>query len=135
LLLDSASGSISSHVAAAWDIMPTFAEILKMDTTTDGISFLPELTGEKQVETHNYLYWEFPENEGSIAIRMDNWKGIIENVHKGNKNMQLFDLYTDPAELFDVAKQYPDIVTRLEEKIREAHVRAEVERFRFPFEK
>jgi arylsulfatase len=58
------SGSISSHVAAAWDIMPTFAEILKMDTTTDGISFLPELTGEKQVETHDYLYWEFPENEG-----------------------------------------------------------------------
>jgi arylsulfatase len=66
---------------------------------------------------------------------MDNWKGIIENVHKGNKNMQLFDLYTDPAELFDVAKQYPDIVIRLEEKIREAHVRAEVERFIFPFEK
>lgn len=129
------SGSISSHVAAAWDIMPTFAEILKMNTTTDGISFLPELTGEKQVETHDYLYWEFPENEGSIAIRMDNWKGIIENVHKGNKNMQLFDLYTDPAELFDVARQHPDIVARLEAKIGEAHVRAGVERFRFPLEK
>lgn len=129
------AGSISNHMTAVWDIMPTFAEILKMNVATDGISFLPELTGKKQIKTHDYLYWEFPENTGSIAIRMANWKGIIENVHKGNKNMQLFDLCADPSELFDVAKQYPDIVTQLEEKIREAHVKAEVEKFRFPFDK
>lgn len=129
------AGSISNHMTAVWDIMPTFAEILKMNVATDGISFLPELTGKKQIKTHDYLYWEFPENTGSIAIRMANWKGIIENVHKGNKNMQLFDLCADPSVLFDVAKQYPDIVTQLEEKIREAHVKAEVEKFRFPFDK
>ncbi len=115
--------------------MPTFADILKTNADTDGISFLPELTGKKQIETHNYLYWEFPENDGSIAIRMENWKGIIRNVHKGNKVLQLFDLYSDPAELFDVARQHPDIVARLEAKIGEAHVRAGVERFRFPLEK
>lgn len=118
------SVSISSRVAA-WDVIPTFAEILEMDAATDGISFLPELTGKEQIETHDYLYWEFPENNGLMAIRMDRWKGIIENVHNGNKNTHLFDL----------AKQHPDIVNRLEEKILEAHVRADVEKFRFCFEK
>jgi len=125
-------GFISNHVAAAWDIMSTFAEILNVNVATDGISFLPELTGKKQAKIHDYLYWEYPENDGSIAIRMGRWKGLIENVKKGNNQMQLFDLYADPAELFDIAKQYPDIVARLDEKIHQAHVISEIEKFRLP---
>ena len=127
-------GSISNHLTAAWDVVPTFGELLKFKTTTDGISFLPILLGKKQIKTHDYLYWEFPENNGTIAVRKNNWKGIIENVHKGNTKLQLFDLYTDPTEMFDIANQYPDIVVQLKDIIHEAHVKSEVKKFRFPFE-
>lgn len=121
---------VSNLVSAAWDIMPTFAEILKLTILTDGISFLPELIGLKQIKTHDYLYWEYPENGGSIAIRMDNWKGIISNINKGNKKMQLFNLNSDPSELFDLADQYPNIITLLKEKIRKTRISPEVDKFK-----
>lgn len=128
-------GRVSNHISAAWDIMPTFAEILGTEVLTDGLSFLPELTRSKQAETHDYLYWEYPEGKGSIAIRMHNWKGIVNDVNKGNENMQLFDLNADPSELFDLAKQYPDIVALLKENIRREHVTPQVEKFKFIFDK
>lgn len=126
---------VSNHISAAWDIMPTFAEILETDVLTDGLSFFPELIGSKQTKTHDYLYWEYPESGGSIAIRMHNWKGIINNINKGNERMQLFDLYTDPSESFNLANQYPDIITLLKENISRAHVSPEVEKFKFIFDK
>src|SRR5690606_20866236 len=41
------AGSVSHHVSAFWDVMPTIADLLdvEMEVTTDGISFLPELLG------------------------------------------------------------------------------------------
>lgn len=128
-------GRVSNHISAAWDIMPTFAEILGTDISTDGLSFLPELTGSKQAKTHDYLYWEYPEGKGSIAIRMHNWKGIINNVNEGNENVQLFDLNTDPSESFDLANQYPHIITMLKDKIRNARTSPEVDKFKFIFDK
>lgn len=126
---------ISNHISAAWDIIPTFAEILESNILTDGISFLPELIGVKQIQTHDYLYWEYPEGKGSIAIRMRNWKGIISNINEGNERMQLFDLNTDPSESFDLASQYPNIITLLKENIRRARVSPEVGKFKFIFDK
>lgn len=126
---------VSNHVAAAWDIMPTFAEMLGIDVVADGLSFFTELIGSNQAKTHDYLYWEYPEGKGSIAIRMHNWKGVINDVNEGNESMQLFDLNTDPSELFDLAKQYPDIVALLKENIRREHVRPQVEKFEFIFDK
>ncbi len=126
---------ISNHISAAWDVMPTFAEIIDTNISTDGISFLPELIGKKQIKTHDYLYWEFPENKGFIAIRMHNWKGIIKDVNESNEKMQLFDLNSDPSETFDLANEYPDIITLLKENIDRARVTPEVEKFKFEFEK
>lgn len=129
------SKRISSHVSAAWDIMPTLGEILDTDVLTDGISFLPELIGKEQTQVHNYLYWEYPENKGSIAIRMQNWKGIINNINEGNKTMQLFDLETDPWESFDLANQYPNIIKSLKQIISKTRTTPEIEQFKFIFDK
>ncbi|MGI6574066.1 MAG: arylsulfatase [Fermentimonas sp.] len=126
---------VSDHVCAAWDIMPTLAEILDVNVNTDGISLLPELIGLKQIKTHDYLYWEYPESGGSIAIRMHNWKGIISNINKGNERMRLFNLDSDPSESFDLANQYPDIIASLKENIRNARISPEVEKFKFIFDK
>ncbi|OIP83718.1 MAG: N-acetylgalactosamine-6-sulfatase [Porphyromonadaceae bacterium CG2_30_38_12] len=126
--------SFSDHISAFWDVMPTFAEIVRVKSpATDGISFLPTLLGKKQPK-HKFLYWEYPEYNGTIAVRKDNWKGIIQNVNKGNKELELFDLNSDPQEMFNVASNHPSIVKKMNEYIQESHTVSGVERFRFPFE-
>jgi arylsulfatase len=45
---------------------------INVPDNTDGISFLPELKGQKQI-VHNYLYWEFPETGGQQAVRQGKW--------------------------------------------------------------
>lgn len=129
------SKKISNHISAAWDIMATFADILDIEVESDGISFLPELLGDEQKQTHDYLYWEFPENDGSIAVRMGEWKGIIENVHKGNEVMKLYNLNSDPRELFDVSHQNPLITEKIKQLITVAHSPSVIEKFKFPFDK
>ena len=44
------SGSVSNHICAHWDLMPTFCELAKISEPnhTDGISYIPALTGKKQ---------------------------------------------------------------------------------------
>lgn len=126
--------SYSNHISAFWDVMPTLAEITNTKCpNTDGISFLPTLLNKPQ-KKHSFLYWEFPEKDGSIAVRMDNWKGILSNVNKGNKSLALFDICSDPQELFDVASTYPNIVKTIKEIINKSHTRSDVEKFRFSFE-
>ncbi|WP_336145759.1 hypothetical protein, partial [Klebsiella pneumoniae] len=63
-------------------------------THTDGISFLPELKGNaKTQKKHEYLYFEYPENGGQLAIRIGNWKGVKLDVrHHPEKHWLLFNL-------------------------------------------
>lgn len=122
-------GTTSNHISAFWDVMPTLAEIAGVKATdTDGISFLPTLVGKKQPE-HEYLYWEYPEGDGSKAIRMGNWKGYISNIKKGNKTMELFDLGIEPREQINVADKHPDIVKKMELKMKEAHEEPVIKKF------
>jgi len=122
--------TVSNHICAAWDVMSTVCALAGVETPkTDGISFVPELFGKKQ-KTHEYLYWEYPENNGSKAIRMGKWKGLIQNILKdGETKMMLFDLETDYREQIDVASQHPDIIKTLREKMAEAHDEPVIKRF------
>jgi arylsulfatase A-like enzyme len=124
-------GSVSEHISAFWDIMPTIAEIagLTVPEKVDGISFLPELLGKKQKQ-HEYLYWEFHEQGGKIAVRLGNWKAVKLNADKMPQGgIELYDLSTDEGESNNLAAIHPDIVTKMEEVIKEAHVASDV----FPF--
>ncbi|MFV0580527.1 MAG: arylsulfatase [Parabacteroides gordonii] len=125
------AGTVSNHICASWDVMPTICEMAGAVTPkhADGISFLPELTGGKQ-KVHKYLYWEYPEGGGSKAIRMGKWKGMILNIKKeGEGKMMLFDLEKDPCEQQDVSVQHPDIVKKMRKKMKEAHEDPIIERF------
>lgn len=129
------AGSVSNHISAFYDVMPTLSQIAQtVSPPTDGISFVPTLLGEKQQE-HPYLYWEFTENTGSIAVRKGKWKGLIPDAMKGNTEMQLFDLYHDPQEQFNLASSNPKIIEELNEIIKKEHQKSEIERFWFPFDK
>ncbi len=127
-------GSVSDHMSAFWDILPTFAEITGSEKPeiTDGISFLPELLGKKQKE-HEYLYWEFHEQGGKTAARMGNWKAVKRDINKVPQgNTELYDLSVDDVETNDISASHPDIVKRMEEIMKEAHIPSDI--FQFSFE-
>jgi arylsulfatase A len=125
-------GTNTDHISAFWDIMPTLAEITGLESPSgiDGISFLPTLLGKKGQKQHEYLYWEFHEQGGKMAVRMGNWKAVKRNVDKiPQGTIELYDLSADIGETTDVATNHPDIVERIEEIMKEAHTPSEV----FPF--
>ncbi|MET0298793.1 MAG: arylsulfatase [Flavitalea sp.] len=118
---------VSEHIAAFWDILPTFAELTqqKITTNTDGLSFVSELFGKRQ-EIHEQLYWEFHENGGRQALRMDQWKGYRENVIKDEfAPIELYDLRNDPGEKKNVARKFPGIVSRMREVMLLQHVESD----------
>mgnify|MGYP000545445033 CR=1 FL=1 len=86
------AGSKSDLISAFWDMLPTFAEIAKTEAPEqiDGLSILPTLLGNKQKE-HEYLFWDYPEYGGQQAVRMGKWKGIRNNIFKGNKKIELYN--------------------------------------------
>ena len=130
------AGSVSDHISAFWDFMPTFAEITGADVpeNIDGISFLPALLGKKKQKEHQFLYWEFHEQGGKIAVMMGNWKAVRRNVDKTPQGKtELYDLSNDIGETDDVASSHPEIVTRMEEIMKQAHTPSEI--FPFAYEK
>jgi arylsulfatase A-like enzyme len=128
-------GTTSDHISAFWDIMPTFAEIAGTPVTDgiDGISFVPVLLGKKNQKQHEYLYWEFHEQGGKAAVRMGKWKAVKLNLNKVPQGQtELYDLSSDIGETNNLADSHPDIVSRMEEIMKEAHTPSEI--FPFTFE-
>ena len=120
-------GSSSDHVAAIWDMLPTFCEAsgAPVPGDTDGISLLPELTGRPQAE-HEYLYWEYSSKGGQQAVRLGDWKGVRPQVTKNVEDLQLYDLKEDAGERENVAAEHPEVVARILKIMDEAHVPSEV---------
>ena len=123
-------GTKTDHISAFWDIFPTVADILgkEVGSEVQGISFLPTLTGEGIQLEHEYLYWEFHENGGRMAIRKGDWKAIIYQVaEKGS--IQLYNLAEDPGETTDVAAEHPEMVEEFRTLFHQARVPSEIFNF------
>ncbi len=116
-------GTTTDLVAGGVDFMATAADIVnvKLDTPTDGISFLPTLLGRNsEQKKHEYLYWEFYEQGSKQALRAGKWKAIRRPL--GTGPIEIYDVSKDIAEQNDLAKQRPDLVDRFENIFTEAHV-------------
>jgi arylsulfatase A-like enzyme len=128
-------GTVSNHISAFWDFLPTACEIAGVDNigNTDGISYLPVLKGERQ-EKHDYLYWEFMEKGGRQAIRKGNWKAVKYGM-TGNTDVpiQLFNLERDLGENMDIAAEHPEIIAEMDSLIQTS--RTPSIDFQFDFEK
>jgi len=121
------AGLVSHHVSAFWDLTPTLADISQssLPIQTDGVSFLPTLTGKGNQKKHDSLYWEYNIKGGNIAVRKGKWKGIIPNV-KGNTQMELYDIVSDQAEHNDIAAEYPEIVEQVKNIIAKEHMHSDL---------
>ena len=125
-----AEGSRTEHISAFWDFLPTVADIVgdKQVVNTDGISYLPTLQGDTTQEKHSHLYWEFHENNGTLAIRQGDWKGVIRNLSKGGV-MELYNLQDDLGEQNNVAASHPELVAELMVLLRESRTQSEDYKF------
>lgn len=130
-----AAGTVTDHVSAFHDILPTMADVTGQPSPEgiDGVSFLPTLLQAGTQRPHGYLYWEFHELDGRVAIRKGNWKGVRYRVaHDPRSPLELFDLSTDPGENNNIAAENPEVVSELDELIMGARTVSPIEKFNFP---
>lgn len=128
------AGAISHIQAAGWDMMPTFVELLGEDTNwrdeaMDGLSILPTLTGKGTQQEHDFLYWEFHEENGRQAVRAGDWKLIRQNIKNGNPTHELYNIAEDPHEDNDLAATYPDKVEELKAIMDREHTHSDMFNF------
>ena len=116
------AGSTSDTRLYFPDVLPTLCEIAgaKGPDKLDGISFRPLLVGEKQ-RTHEFLYWEFPSYGGQQAVITGDWKAVRQNLAKGVVKTELYDLSKDESEKDDVSAKHPDVLARLEKRMKDEH--------------
>jgi len=127
---DSKSNLISTH----YDVMATICDIVetKIPDDTDGISFLSTLLQNEEQKLHDYLYWEFPEYNGQVAVRMGKWKILWKDIKKGNKDIEVYNLDEDLNESTNIAEKHPEIIETFFKIIKKEHTTPEVERFLIP---
>jgi arylsulfatase A len=128
------AGKVSNHISAQFDLMATLSEMTGVKAwENDGISFLPTLLGnDNKQKKHEYLYFEFPEKGGQVAVRLGNWKGVKNNMKK-NKNApwEIYNLFTDEKETSDVASQHPELAKKFEEILKKEHQSSHIRDWEF----
>ncbi|PYF77408.1 arylsulfatase [Pedobacter nutrimenti] len=124
----------SDLISAQFDMMPTFAELSGARAVhPDGISLLPTFLGKPAGQQNRpYLYFEYPEKGGQVAIRMGKWKAVKLNMQKQKKaEWQLFDLSRDISEQLNLAPAYPGLIRELEEIVKKEHQSAHINEWEF----
>lgn len=119
-------GTVSSEIITFWDLLPTLAEIAdaKAPEKIDGISILPALLGEKQLQHHAYLYWDYGHNRATYhqAVRLNRWKGVRRGL---DQVIELYDLDNDIGETQNLAKEHPNVVSQVAAIMEEAVIPSE----------
>ena len=117
------SGQVSDVVSVQYDMMATLCDIAGVEAPpNDGISLWPALSGQGKVTPRDYLYFEFPERGGQVAIRFQKFKGVKTGLKNNpNSTWQLYDLESDTKEEYDIAAQHPDILQKMDSIVKSEH--------------
>jgi uncharacterized sulfatase len=116
-------GRTTDHISYFGDVLATLADATgqPIPENLDSISMLRTLLGrEDEQKQHEYLYWEFYEQGSKQAVRWKNWKAVRMPMLTGKT--ELYNLERDLGETTDVASDYPDTVSRLEQMMDVSHV-------------
>lgn len=118
-------GGTTAETGVLWDMFPTFLELAGIENKNniDGLSLVPTLLQKGKQKQHEYLYWEFHENNGRQAVRYRNWKAVRLEVSKiPDPPVELYDLDSDPSETKNIAEKHPEVVQKLKMFFENAHL-------------
>ena len=127
------AGKLTDHPSVQFDLMATLSDLTgqKIPVATDGISFLPTLLGKEQ-KSHPFLYFEFPEKSGQIAVRIGHFKGVKSQLKKDKQaSWELFDLAKDPSERNDIAKEHANLLKQMDEIVKKEHRPSHIKEWEF----
>lgn len=115
-------GTSTSHQAAFWDLLPTFADLaaIKPPQKLDGHSFLPTLLGKPQNDPSS-LYFEIHFSDiSSQAIRKGDYKMVKNFFAKDSISTELYNLKDDIGENINIAKVNQGLVLKLDSLMQES---------------
>ena len=116
---------IISEPVVSYDLFPTIANVLNLNHSVsdiDGVD-LTNLFVKKDIE-RDFIFWHFPHYHGSMwkpgsALRNNDWK-LVE-LQEENK-VELYNLKDDLSETVDVSNRFPEITSRLVNKLNEIKI-------------
>ncbi|MCP5537874.1 MAG: arylsulfatase [Akkermansiaceae bacterium] len=96
------AGSQTDRLTAAYDYMPTFADVMGTEAPKgkDGSSFYPTLLGKEQPKRGPIIVHQ--------AVVADGWKLVRDEEQKDKEVYLLFNLKDDPGERHDLAAKHPE---------------------------
>lgn len=118
------AGTVSDLPSVQYDMMATLAQITQQKTPkSDGISLLPTLLSKPQAQDNRpFLYFEFPEKTGQVAIIIGDWKGVKSNIKKNKKAAwELYNLKEDPREKVNVAASHAALIQQMDTILLASH--------------
>lgn len=104
----------SGHISAFWDFLPTACELAGIETPggLHGVSYAPTLTGKGEQKAHDFLYWEFHEQNTRRALLQGDWKLVQYDLGKNGKP-ELYHLGQDIGETKDLSAKEPERVAAM----------------------
>jgi arylsulfatase A-like enzyme len=93
----------------------TIADIEKLPEKFDGEDISGAWLGRKHTRTKP-LFWKSSATGSAPVIRDDKWKLHLNR--RRNRAIELYDLSVDPSESNNVDEKHPDVVARLQKKLR-----------------
>ena len=128
------ANTVNDQVTIQYDLLATLADLTHIPVKeTDGVSFLGGLLNKSsKSETRDFLYFEYPENGGQIAVRIDHWKGIRKNIKKNPAApWELYDLQADPFEKINLAEKNPAILSKMNSIVETQHQHSHLSEWEF----
>ena len=120
------AGSTSDLPIYFPDLMPTIAGVTGTEAylpkDIDGMSLVPELTGQRKLDRERPMYWEWNEGHFKLpyhvrmqACRKGKWKIVRHDVARP---WELYNLEKDPSEATDLASSNQQVVRELDAWVR-----------------
>lgn len=108
--------STYSHPVISTDLMATFTAAAGAPlpkTKLDSVNLVPYVTGKNEDAPHDFLFWRVGPKR---AIRVGDWKALLEPGRFGSPDWQLYNLGEDIGEKNDLANTKPNLLESLQQQ-------------------
>ncbi|MEG3659917.1 arylsulfatase [Arenibacter palladensis] len=116
------NGKIIDQYGFLPDVMATFVDISQLEypkefqgniiPPMEGKSFLPLLLGQNETIHSEPIFWE---HEGNKAVRLGDYKLVMEWKSKEHNNWELYNIKEDRTEIYDLSEKEPGQVAHMVE--------------------